>query len=206
MKKELVLMSMEDKLAILMLNNSPNNLLNDSAYTFQGYLVYQLKNATVSVTDLDDPDLARLVFRSDINDTVTGIVNQYLDPVLGVYTPVEEVASVLSDGVKGSVDEGTEYSFQITDDKFALGNTRLVNHKTYYFMSIAYGYCRAEENADPYNVNDPEYDGRNQPYIGGRRNCLGYFSTFQWTSSCNRMNIFMTHGLLTNGILCLLSC
>ena len=29
MKKELVLMSMEDKLAILMLNNSPNNLLND---------------------------------------------------------------------------------------------------------------------------------------------------------------------------------
>ena len=39
----------------------PANLLNDSAYTFQGYLVYQLKNATVSVTDLDDPDLARLV-------------------------------------------------------------------------------------------------------------------------------------------------
>ena len=29
LKKELVLMSMEDKLAILMLNNSPNNLLND---------------------------------------------------------------------------------------------------------------------------------------------------------------------------------
>ena len=47
-----------------------------------------------SVTDLDDPDLARLVFRSDVNDTVTGIVNQYLDPVLGVYTPVEEVSSV----------------------------------------------------------------------------------------------------------------
>ena len=29
MKKELILMSMEDKLAILMLNNVPNNLLND---------------------------------------------------------------------------------------------------------------------------------------------------------------------------------
>ena len=152
----------------------PVNLLNDSAYTFQGYLVYQLKSNTVSVTDLDDPDLARLVFRSDVNDTVTGIVNQYLDPVLGVYTPVEEVASVLSDGVKGSIDEGTEYSFQITDDKFALGNTRLVNHKTYYFMSIAYGYNRAEENADPYDVNSSEYDGRNQPYIGGRRNIKVY--------------------------------
>ena len=159
----------------------PTNLLNDSAYTFQGYLVYQLKSNTVSVTDLDDPDLARLVFRSDVNDTVTGIVNQYLDPILGVYTPVEEVASVLSDGVKGSIDEGTEYSFQITDDKFALGNTRLVNHKTYYFMSIAYGYNRAEENADPYDVNSSEYDGRNQPYIGGRRNIKVYSAIPHYT-------------------------
>ena len=159
----------------------PANLLNDSAYTFQGYLVYQLKSNIVSVTDLDDPDLARLVFRSDVNDTVTGIVNQYLDPILGVYTPVEEVASVLSDGVKGSIDEGTEYSFQITDDKFALGNTRLVNHKTYYFMSIAYGYNRAEENADPYDVNSSEYDGRNQPYIGGRRNIKVYSAIPHYT-------------------------
>ena len=79
---------------------------------------------------------ARLVFRSDINDTVTGIVNQYLDPILGVYTPIEEVASILSEGVVGSVDQGVQYSFQITEDKFALGNTRLVNHKTYYFMSL----------------------------------------------------------------------
>ena len=29
MKKELVVMNMDDKLAILMLNNLPNNLLND---------------------------------------------------------------------------------------------------------------------------------------------------------------------------------
>ncbi|MDG2138784.1 MAG: T9SS type A sorting domain-containing protein [Flavobacteriales bacterium] len=159
----------------------PANLLTDSAYTFQGYLVYQLKNNTVSVTDLDDPDLARLVFRSDVNDTVTGIVNQYLDPLLGVYTPIEEVSSVLSDGVLGSVDEGTEYSFQVTDDKFALGNTRLVNHKTYYFMSLAYGYNRAEENADPYDVNSTEYDGRNQPYIGGRRNIKVYSAIPHYT-------------------------
>jgi hypothetical protein len=152
----------------------PSNLLTDSAYTFQGYLVYQLKDATVSVTDLDDPDRARLIFRTDIKDTVDGIVNQYLDPILGVYTPVEEVSSVLSEGVIGSIDEGIQTSFQITDDKFALGNTRLVNHKTYYFMSLAYGYNRAEENASPYDVNDPDYDGRNQPYISGRRNIRPY--------------------------------
>ena len=44
-------------------------------------------------------------------------------------------------------------SFKITDDRFALGNTRLVNHKTYYFMSLAYGYNQAEENASN-AVND----------------------------------------------------
>ena len=132
--------------------------------------MYQLVDATTSVTDLDDPDLARLVYRSDIKDGVDGIVNQYLDPLLGVYTPVEEVASVLNSGVVGSVDEGIQYSFEISNDRFALGDSRLVNHKTYYYMAIAYGYNMAEENASPYDVNAPDYDGRNQPYIAGRRN------------------------------------
>ena len=163
----------------------PDNLLNYPNYEFQGYLVYQLKDGTVSVTDLDDPDKARLIFRCDIKDTVTGIVNQYLDPILGVYTPVEEVQSVLSEGVIGSVDEGIQYSFSITDDKFALGNTRLVNHKTYHFMSLAYGYNRAEENASPYDVNDPDYDGRNQPFISGRRNVRSVSAIPHFTASEN---------------------
>jgi len=152
----------------------PENLLTSPNYEFQGYVVYQLKSSTVSVTDLDDPDMARLVYRSDIKDDVTSIVNQYLEPTYGVYVPVLEVGSVLSDGVVGAVDEGIQYSFQITDDRFALGNTRLVNHKTYYFMSLSYGYNRAEENADPYDVNALDYDGRNRPYISGRRNIQVY--------------------------------
>jgi hypothetical protein len=160
----------------------PANIANSPDYKFQGYVVYQLKSATVSVTDLDDLDKARLVFRSDINDTVSGIVNQYLDPILGVYTPIEEVASILSEGVVGSVDEGVQYSFQITEDKFALGNTRLVNHKTYYFMSLSYGYNKAEENSSPYDVNAADYDGRNQPYISGRRNIKVYSGIPHFTS------------------------
>ena len=152
----------------------PYNLANSPNYEFQGYLVYQLRDETVSVTDLSDPDKARLIYRTDIKDDVKGIVNHYLDPILGVYTPIEEVASTLSEGVIGSVDNGVEYSFQITDDKFAFGDTRLINHKTYYFMSLAYGYNRAEENASPYDVSDTAYDGRNQPYISGRRNIQVY--------------------------------
>ena len=163
-------------------NLDPDTSTYSPNYEFQGYLVYQLKSATVSVTDLDDLDKARLVFRSDINDKITGIINQYLDPILGVYTPIEEVASILSEGVVGSVDQGVEYSFQIKDDKFALGNTRLVNHKTYYFMSLSYGYNMAEENSSPYDVSSPDYDGRNQPYISGRRNIQIYSGIPHYTS------------------------
>ena len=32
--------------------------VDNQNYKFQGYLVYQLKDATVSVTDLDNPDKA----------------------------------------------------------------------------------------------------------------------------------------------------
>ena len=163
----------------------PDNLLNDPDYEFQGYLVYQLKNSTVSVTDLNDNDKARLVFRSDVKDDVKGIVNQYLDPILGVYTPIEEVSSVLSSGVVGNINEGVEFSFRLIADKFALGSPKLVNHKTYYFMSLAYGYNRSEENASPYAVNDFDYDGRNQPFIAGRRNIQVYSAIPHYTESEN---------------------
>ena len=148
--------------------------VDNQNYEFQGYLVYQLKDATVSVTDLDDPDKARLVYRSDIKDDVAGIINQYLDPIMNVYVPVEEIPSVIESGAAGSVDNGVEYSFKITEDRFALGNPTLVNHKTYHYMSIAYGFNPAEINANPYDVNNPLYDGRNQPHISGRRNIQVY--------------------------------
>ena len=61
----------------------PINLQNSPNFEFQGYLVYQLKNETVSQTDLDDPDLARLIFRCDIKDDVKEIVNHYKDEELG---------------------------------------------------------------------------------------------------------------------------
>ena len=151
---------------------NPINIPDNVNYVFQGYLVYQLKNATV--TDLNDPDLSRLIFRSDIKDSVAGIVNQYYDPDLEVWTPILEVPGELSEGVFGSVDNGIEYSFRITEDRFALGNTRLVNHKTYYFRAIAYSYSEGEVNANPYNNTDPNYDGRNRPYLQGRRNLQTY--------------------------------
>lgn len=152
---------------------NPVNIPGNQDYNFQGYLVYQLLNSTVTQTDLDNPDKARLIFRSDIKDDVSAIINHYYTPApANIWTPVEEVSGVLSAGMKGSVDNGIEYSFKITEDRFALGNTRLVNHKTYYYMALSYAYNEAEINEDPYAdaSTDPEYDGRNRPYLSGRRN------------------------------------
>ena len=68
-------------------------------------------------------------------------------------------------------DNGISHSFKVTQDQFATGNKTLVNHKTYYFMALAYAYNAAEINADPYN---PEGSGQNVPYKQGRRNIQVY--------------------------------
>jgi hypothetical protein len=168
---------------------NPINIPDNVNYKFQGYLVYQIKSATVSATDLDDPAQARLVYRCDIKDGVSDIVNHYKDPFVGggIWTPIEEISGTLSDDVGGSVDEGIQFSFQITDDKFALGSTKLVNHKTYYFMSLAYAFNQAEINADPYGdaSTDSTFDGRNRPYLQGRKNIQVYSGIPHYTEPEN---------------------
>ena len=37
-------------------------------------------------------------------------------------------------------------------------------------MAVAYGFNPAEININPYDPNSPGYDGKNQPFIRGRRN------------------------------------
>lgn len=169
-----------DKELILYLSNKPtsNNYLEsytefdpliidtvgglDTTYDFEGYQIFQLKDATVSVTDLHNPDKARLVAQVDIKNGVTQLVNFTFDPTLNANIPVEEV-----DGN----DEGIVHSFKITDDKFANGNTRLVNHKTYYYMALSYGY----NNYIPYSQSlAPDANWQKSPYKAGRRNIKVY--------------------------------
>jgi hypothetical protein len=101
------------------------------SYTFQGYQVYQLKDELVSVSDLNDIDKARLIFTTDVRDGITQIINYDLDPEIGLPVP-----SLKANGS----DDGIQHSFQITQDAFATGDNALINHKTYYFMVLAYGY------------------------------------------------------------------
>ena len=48
---------------------SPPGETWDPYFRFQGYQVYQLA-LLLCVTDLDNPDLARLIYQCDINDDV----------------------------------------------------------------------------------------------------------------------------------------
>lgn len=133
----------------------------DTNYLFQGYKVYQCLDATVSASELDNPDRARLVFQCDKEDGVSQIVNHYFDLGMESWIPVEEVSGL---------NEGITHTLSIKEDLFAVGDKSLVNHKTYHFTAIAYAFNAAEINADPYNPQD----GQNQPYKQGRRNIKTY--------------------------------
>ncbi len=134
---------------------------SDSLYRFQGYMIYQLKDATVSAADVYNPDKARLVFQCDKKDQVKQIVNYTFDLGLTALVPQEMVVGA---------DNGIVHSISIKEDKFATGSPTLVNHKTYYYAIIAYGYSPTQS---PSNLNILiDY----LPFLAGRKQADGYFA------------------------------
>ena len=103
----------------------------DRSYRFEGYLVYQLANSEVSNADLSDINKARLIAQCDVQNEVVEIINYNRDQTTGLITP-----QLMVQGLNA----GVSHSFRVVQDAFALGNNTLINHKTYYFMVVAYGY------------------------------------------------------------------
>ena len=133
----------------------------DSAFRFEGYQIFQLKDGTVSVSDLNNPDLARLVAQCDIKNKISKVVNFVWSEELFGSIPVLEV-----DGANA----GIVHSYRIFEDMFATGNKKLVNHKRYYYMAIAYAY----NNYLTYNPTDPfTLEGQKLPYKAGRKAASG---------------------------------
>ena len=130
----------------------------DSLYVFEGYKLYQLAAADVTIADLDNPDRARLVYQVDVRNGVGRIFNwSTIDNPTGedVFVPELEVEGT---------DEGVRHTFSIVEDQFAEGDRRLVNHRKYYFTAIAYAY-------NEYEAFDPSDNvGQRRPYLEGRRN------------------------------------
>jgi hypothetical protein len=133
----------------------------DRKYRFEGYQIFQLKNQDVSVADIADPTKARLVAQCDIKNNISRLINFEFDEALGFAVPSEKV-----DGEN----KGIRHSFQIQEDAFAQGARRLVNHKTYYYVAVAYAHNEFKK----YDPNDPLFlDGQKIPYISSRLNFDG---------------------------------
>lgn len=154
----------------------------DNVYRFQGYQIFQVKDASVSVSDLHNPDLARLVAQTDIKDSVGRLINYYYNDALLGSVPVEEV--------DGS-DEGLRHSFRITQDEFATGDRRLVNHKHYYYIAISYAY----NNYDTY-IQDVNPGGQKLPYLAGRKDCRG--GSISVVSGIPHINLPEQYGTIVN--------
>lgn len=142
----------------------------DSLYKFEGYLVYQLKNENVALSDIRskdgsvNTDVARIVFQCDKKNGVKDILNFEVDPAISsdYYVPKLMVSGT---------DAGIRHSFQINQDAFATGTSKnLVNYKSYYYLIVAYGYnnFRKFDAARSDSTQDKAYiesrtDGLEQP-------------------------------------------
>ena len=134
----------------------------DRYFRFEGYQIYQLANAEVSVDQLNDESKARLIFQCDIKNKVSRIVNFIQNEDLGYGIP-----TLMVDGG----DNGISHSFVVTQDQFTTNNDpSLVNHHTYYFMAIAYAY----NNYLEYIPDQTEGEGQKLPYLAGRKNIKLY--------------------------------
>ena len=136
-------------------------------YYFEGYQIYQVAGKDVSVSDIGNLDKVRLVAQCDIENyrsdgsAIGQLVNWEFDQSLNTNVAVEKV---------NGANAGLQHTFRITEDKFSTGTSNmLVNHKTYYFMVVAYAY---NEYA-PFSIDEQVEDGlkgQKTPYLAGRRN------------------------------------
>lgn len=136
----------------------------DNHYRFEGYKVYQLKDGTVSQTDVEDPTKAKLVFQCDLKNGISRLVNFNYDGSIGADVPKVKVEGA---------DAGIVTTFKVTEDAFSTStDKKLINNKTYYFMAIAYAYnnyATYKQDGDP--TVDPcvSYYGQKRPYLEGRK-------------------------------------
>ena len=138
----------------------------DRSYVFEGYQIYQLVDETVSPSDIGDIEKARLIFQCDVQNDVAQVVNYDFDEIMGVSVP-----SLMADGAN----EGIRHSFQVTKDAFAQGDNKLINHKTYYFMALAYGYNNYED------FNPTLGTGQDVQYKASRKAAVGSIRVYSGT-------------------------
>jgi hypothetical protein len=142
------------------------DLTDDINYVFEGYQVYQLASANVTVQELDDFEKARLIYQVDLKNDVTRLYNW---DVMSNPSPNGGSEKIFTPELKvNGANDGIRHIFFVKEDQFASGNRRLVNHKPYYFIALAYGYNNWSE------FNPTTSEGQREPYFAGRKNIQTY--------------------------------
>ncbi len=115
-------------------NELDNEDLSIYNYKFQGYRIYQLKNSTVSASQINDVNNAIEVAQVDIQDSVSTIINKVFDPLVQ-----NTQAEIMVEGEN----KGVKHIFELKNDAFSTSfDSRFVNGKTYYFLVIPYSYSK----------------------------------------------------------------
>lgn len=184
---QLEVVELENKLVLLLDNPFGNNMnesyneedkINiqdpisgppyDKHYRFEGYQIFQLSGPDAGISDVTDflqgggNDKVRLVAQCDLENDISedDLINFDFNEQLGYSIPHRMV--------ENSANKGIQHSFEITEDAFT--NEALVNHRTYYYIAIAYAYNNYKE----YDPNNPAaLDGQKQPYISSRLSITG---------------------------------
>lgn len=152
--------------------NAPETLPEEERkYRFEGYKVFQLLDANVSVTELADPAKAVLVFQSDVDNEIGLIYNWEAvdnpnpsDP--DIWVPEEQVLVPNPNG-------GVRHTFSISEDRFTQStDTRLINHKKYYYLALAYAHNNYDD-FDPF-ASGGVGSGQTKSYLEGRGNIKTY--------------------------------
>lgn len=176
---DLTAVELDRELILMLSNESSSNNYNegyeeldlqapmdvDNTYKFEGYRIFQLANATVTGQELSDVSKAREVAKVDLKNgikeiyTWTGQPNPVVENGPIVWTPTRTVTGL---------DSGIRKSFKITEDQFASSDKRLINHKQYHFLVLAYAY----NNWKTFDIVNGE--GQKKAYLEGRRNVKAY--------------------------------
>lgn len=163
----------------------------DVFYRFEGYQIYQLKDASCSIADIEDATKAQLVAQCDIENYYDSVIitrvidangdtvnqsNPNDNPSLPISTLINYTTDTRTGILTGRVmvegaNRGIQHVFRLTKDAFATGtNTNLVNNREYYFIAIAYAHNRYKE----FSQSDASFlDGQKEPYLAGRKSERG---------------------------------
>lgn len=145
-------------------NEAGETVEYDRYYRFEGYQIFQVKDASVSVADIYDNDKARLVAQCDIENYDSLQNNQPIGKLVN-WTSVD--GRLQSQVMVNGENKGIRHSFLITEDQFSSNNDkRIVNNQKYYYIAIAYAY----NNFKQYNNEDAtKLDGQKEPYLASRK-------------------------------------